>query len=348
MSPVGVDPRHDLVHTPDPGRERWRESYYLQFVDFRHGLGGFHGPGYRPRKGYTGVLHALWGTDHGALIATEKGRYAEHTEVHPVGGFTWDIVEPLKTWRIRFDGRLNVAGQDPAVPVETVVGVADAPGQTVPVSYDLVFERDKPAYFYDENPAWDGLFDGHIDEVGRVTGTLRIGERRYDIDGRGSKDHSWGVRDWSRPLGWRWVDMLFEDGPEVTLWRATFDGVTWLDDGAVYVDGSTAEKITSYAESVAFADRPRADRPAAWEFEIASAGQRLRGRGEMIAVYPLLFGFRTREGSRGTMWNDRTVFRCELEDGRTGFGSAEFQFHAPQDGSRAPRPLLADREPAGS
>jgi hypothetical protein len=345
MSPTDFDPQHDLVHTPDPGRERWRESYYFQFVDFTQKIGGYHGPGYRPVKGYTGVLHLLWGFGQPTLVATEKGTYTTHDAVHPVGGFEWEIIEPLKTWRIRFDGRLNDAGLDPALPVESVVGLADAPGATVDVAYDLIFDRDKPAYLYDENPEWDGLFDGHIDEVGTVKGTLRIGDRTVEVDGRGSKDHSWGVRDWGKPRGWRWVDMLFEEGPELTLWRATFDGRRWLDDGAIYIDGA-AEKITSFAESVTFTDRPRADRPESWEFEVTSANQRLRGRGEMICVAPLLFPFRAADGQRGMLWNDRTVFSCELEDGRRGYGSAEFQFRAPEDGATAPRPLLAEHAPA--
>jgi hypothetical protein len=46
------------------------------------------------------------------------------------------------------------------------------------------------------------------------------------------------------------------------------------------------------------------------------------------------------------LWNDRTVFSCELEDGRRGYGSAEFQFRAPEDGATAPRPLLAEHAPA--
>lgn len=344
MSPTDFDPRHDLVHTPDPGRERWRESYYFQFVDFKHGLGGYHGPGYRPVKGYTGVLHVLWGLGRPTLVATEKGKYTAHDAVHPVGGFQWEILEPLKKWRIRFNGQLNDGGTDPALPVEAVVAVADGPGRKVDVSYDIIFERDKPAYLYDENPEWDGLFDGHIDEVGTVKGTLQLDGETFEIDGRGSKDHSWGVRDWGKPKGWRWIDMLFEDGPELTVWRATFDGHNWLDDGAIYVD-SDAEKITSFAESVQFVPRPRADRPASWEFAIGSANHSIRGRGEMICVAPLLFPFRTSEGTRGMLWNDRTVFSCELEDGRKGYGSAEFQFVAPQDGSKAPRPLLASPAP---
>src|ERR1700749_4443416 len=113
MSPVDFDPNHDYVHTPDPGRERWRESYYFQFIDFKQGIGGYHGPGYRPLKGYSGVLHVLLGLGKPTLVATEKGKPTPQDAFHPVGGFKWDIVEPLKTWRIRFDGRLNDGGRDP-------------------------------------------------------------------------------------------------------------------------------------------------------------------------------------------------------------------------------------------
>jgi hypothetical protein len=347
MSPTDIDPRHDLVHAPDPERERWRESYYFQFVDFRHGVGGYHGPGYRPKKGYSGVLNVLWGLELPTLVATEKGTYENHDAIHPVGGLKWEVVQPLQKWRIRFDGQLNHGGADPAVPVEAVTAVADGPGEKVDASFDLVFERDKPAYLYREDPRWEGLFDGHIDEVGRATGSLRIGERSWDIDGRGAKDHSWGPRDWGKPRGWRWVDMLFGDGPELTVWRATFDGETWLHDGAIYTDAD-AEAVTEFAESLEFAPRPRADRPHAWEFDIRSASHRLSGRAEILRVVPLLFGFRDAEGNRGMLWNDRTVFRCQTDDGRRGYGSAEFQFRAPPDGGRAPRPLVAERAPARS
>src|SRR5206468_2335561 len=97
----------------------------------------------------------------------------------------------------------------------------------------------------------------------------------------------------------------------------------------------------SFAESISFAPRPRADRPDRWEFEIASARHRVAGTAEILRVVPLLFGFRDADGNRGTLWNDRTVFRCRTDDGRTGYGSAEFQFRAPEDGSKAPRPLVA-------
>lgn len=54
MSARPFDPRHDLVHTPAPGRERWRESYYFNAYDHKLGLGVYSSIGYRPSKGYSG------------------------------------------------------------------------------------------------------------------------------------------------------------------------------------------------------------------------------------------------------------------------------------------------------
>jgi hypothetical protein len=318
------DPHHDLVHTPDPGRERWRESYYFQFYDFRHDICGYSSIGYRPSKGYSGSAHALWGRDLPTLVASERGKRTEHVDTHDVAGLRYETLEPFGRWRWSFDGRLNDGGTAVDCDLEAITQVEASSRPAVDVRYDLVFTPDQPAYMYREDPQWDGLFDGHIDEVGTVTGTLTVGERTYEIDGRGSKDHSWGVRDWTRPKGWRWIDILFEDGPEATLWRSTFDGENWIQDGAIYADG-TAETITGFDEAITYAAREPADRPATWDFRMGSGSHELRGRAEILRVVPLRFPYRAADGSKRIMWNDRTNFRCEMEDGRVGFGSAEFQ-----------------------
>jgi hypothetical protein len=339
MSAPAVDPVHDRFHVPDPGRERWRESFYFNFYDFRHGVGGYSSVGYRPAKGSYGSMQVVWGLGRTALGASEYGRYDEHDDHRAVAGLTYAPRSPLGAWDVVFDGKLNDAGADVAGDAEAMAPVGKSPCLAVDVSYNLTFTPDQPAYLYAENPEWDGLFDGHLDEVGRVTGTLTIDGKTYDIDGRGAKDHSWGVRDWAKPKGWRWADLLFETGPQVTLWRATFDGTRWLQDGAVYADGEV-HPLTSFRESVTFAERPRADRPASWAFDIGAGKHRLRGRAEILNAMPLLFGIRDEHGERATMWNDRTVYRCELDDGRVGVGSAEFQFRA-TDAGKAPRPLVA-------
>lgn len=319
-----VERRHDLVHPPDPERERWRESYYFSFYDFRLGLGGYSSIGYRPSKGYSGSAHVLWGPERRTLVASEKGQTEGHDDEHLVAGLSYGVEDPFGPWSWKFDGRLNDGGSEVDCDLDAVGPVDESDSPSVDVTYDLTFTPDQPVYMYEENPEWDGLFDGHVDEVGRVTGSVKIGDSEVEVDGRGSKDHSWGVRDWSRPKGWRWIDILFEEGPEATLWRATFDGERWLQDGAIYGDGS-AEPVTGFEEAIGYAPRPPADRPATWDFTIESGSRRLEGRAEILRCVPLRFPIRDAAGNKVIMWNDRTNFRCELEDGRTGIGSAEFQ-----------------------
>jgi hypothetical protein len=339
MSAPAVDPRHDRFHVPDPGRERWRESFYFNFYDVRHNIGGYSSVGYRPAKGSFGSMQVVWGEGLATLGASEYGNYVAHEDHREVAGLLYAPVSELGPWRVTFDGQLNDAGSDVAGDQAAMAPTVKSPCLSVDVSYDLVFTPDQPAYLYAENPEWDGLFDGHLDEVGRVTGTLTVDGATFEIDARGAKDHSWGVRDWAKPKGWRWADMLFEEGSQVTLWRATFDGVRWLQDGAVY-DGGEVFPLERFSEAVTFADRPRADRPAIWEFDLGAGPHRLRGRAEILNAMPLLFGITDEQGKRATMWNDRTVYRVELDDGRVGHGSAEFQFRAPADGP-APRPLIS-------
>lgn len=322
--PQTVEPRHDLVHPPDPERERWRESYYFSFYDFNLGLGGYSSIGYRPSKGYSGSSHVLWGPDRPTLVASEKGQHESHDDKHEVAGLTYRAKEPFGDWSWAFSGRLNDGGTDVDCDLEAIRGVEESARPSVEVEYDLTFAPDQPVYMYAENPEWDGLFDGHLDEVGRVTGSVRIGAEVHEIDGRGSKDHSWGVRDWTRPKGWRWIDILFEEGPEVTLWRTTFDGKRWIQDGAVYANG-VAEPVIDFEEQIGYAARPPADRPATWTFTIGSEGHRLAGEAEILRCVPLRFPIRDADGTKRIMWNDRTNFRCRLEDGRVGVGSGEFQ-----------------------
>jgi hypothetical protein len=339
MSAHPFDPRHDLVHTPDLTRERWRESYYFNFYDAKLGLGVYSSIGYRPLKGHSGALHAVWGPARPTLVATERDKSEVHDDTHLVTGLSYAALEPLGAWRIAFDGALNDAGSDVVVGLDAMQPVADSPLPGVPVTYELTFTPDQPAYKYREDPEWDGLFDGHVDEVGRVTGTITVDGETHAFDGRGCKDHSWGVRDWARPKGWRWADMLFEEGPEVSFWRVTFDGTRWIHDGCVYADGAT-EPVLDFEETLTFAPRERADRPAEWAFRLTTEKRELRGRAEILRVVPLLFPIRDEHGVKATMWNDRTVYRLELDDGRVGVGSAEFQFRVPAEGP-VPHPLVA-------
>ena len=58
---------------------------------------------------------------------------------------------------------------------------------------DVVFEATTPPEYppADDSP---GMFAGHLDQHGRVTGSLRVGGDRYAVDCGSVRDRSWGPR----------------------------------------------------------------------------------------------------------------------------------------------------------
>ncbi|MGH8992135.1 MAG: DUF7064 domain-containing protein [Acidimicrobiia bacterium] len=71
----------------------------------------------------------------------------------------------------------------------------------------------------------------HWEASGRVTGTVRIGDRRYDVDGLHHRDHSWGTRKWNTIRTHRWVAGTL--GPDLS-----FMGLSWLaNDGSLVTEG---------------------------------------------------------------------------------------------------------------
>jgi hypothetical protein len=311
-------PEDDRAHTPND-EPRWRESYYFSFFDFKHQIGGFSSIGKRPIKGYSGSINAIWGPNIPTYVASERGRFETHADEFAVAGLRYVKQEALGPWRVQFDGRMNHGGTGRACDLEAVTQAEQFEGPSVAVSYDLQFTP-SAAYLYNERPEWNGLFDGHVDELGAMKGTLVIDGETFKIDARGSKDHSWGARDWSKPQAWRWVDVLFDEGPEVALWRATFDGSTWIDDGAIF-DGPVASGVQRFEETLVTELIGDMQRPKDHKFSIVSADARLGADGDVVRIIPLTFG----DGNGRIMWNDRSLVRCATHDGRVGWAGVEFQ-----------------------
>lgn len=305
----------DRLHVP-ADHKGWRESYYFSFYDDAAELGGFTSIGRRPAPGHIGSINVVWGPDRPTLVASELDRSEGHGLPYRVLGLTYDCETPFGTWRLRFDGSLNDGGTeilcDPAA-------VAAAGPDGVAVSYDLEFIPDSPAYSYDQRPEWKPLFTGHVDQTGVVRGTVTIDGVTTRIDGRGGKDHSWGVRDWFAPSQWRWVDLVTSDGlTELALWRATFDGESWVGDGALFGDGST-HALTALAEDYDTTERAVKPMPARWSVTASTETDELSFAGDVVRVCPVIFG-----GGRYRSWNDRVLVVGQTGDGRSAWANVEF------------------------
>lgn len=104
------------------------------------------------------------------------------------------------------------------------------------------FEALHPPYAYGFHP--DGCPDyaatDRIEQAGKVTGTLRIGDRSIGFNSLGARDHSWGTRDWHTPQHWKWVHAQAGDDLCVHFWQFQARGITELR-GYVLRDGRMAE-----------------------------------------------------------------------------------------------------------
>lgn len=85
----------------------------------------------------------------------------------------------------------------------------------------------------------------HFESSGRITGTVELGDRTYEVDGLCHRERSWGLRRWDTLLNHRWIPGTV--GPELSFgsiaWHAV-DG-TIRQYGYVVRDGEVvrAEEV---------------------------------------------------------------------------------------------------------
>jgi hypothetical protein len=195
----------------------WRESFYFAFMDQEAGLGAYMSLGEKPLSGRGGYICTIW---HEELIAETRIDAMRRTELeHACGGMDYRLEAPTGRWAVRYEATVPVLGPRG----REYVGSLSPEGslRRVEVAMDLRFEPLTPAYAYRKSPVWARLFDGHVEQSGRFVGEARVDGRTYEIDSLGSRDHSWGPRDWAHPLGWTFASMSFAQGPAfVSLWAA--------------------------------------------------------------------------------------------------------------------------------
>jgi hypothetical protein len=129
------------------------------------------------------------------------------------------MMEAEKRWRMEFDGTMpRMVGGEP-VPVK--------------VGFDLQFESLNPMFDYRESVDEVGeamskdVAAEHLEQFGRATGTLTVGEESFGISGLGERDHSWGVRDWNAPKMWIWLTAQFSGSLAFNVTKLFEEGERW-------------------------------------------------------------------------------------------------------------------------
>ena len=217
-SAVPASPADEQRHTPTD-ETLWSESWYLDFFDAEQGIGGY------VRLGLYPGLRTAW---YWACVVGPDRQLATVID-HDVA------IPPGRSHEIRTEGlwadytvetalgHVSVGVEAFAVGVDDPAEVyGDLRGDRVPLGFDLEWETDGASFGY------PGVTRYEI--PCRVHGEVLVGAERFEIDGFGQRDHSWGVRDWWS-YGWSWTAGRLDDGTR-------FHGVdVRIGDDALYGTG---------------------------------------------------------------------------------------------------------------
>ncbi len=202
-------PGHDYAH-PVESDTAWSESYYFNAYDPASDSGFFTRIGIRPNEGTMDVGFSLWLP--GGELAEYRHVVGQHEMVGPplqVGGVRYELLEPMRSWRIVADAEAE------ARPCRLAAGAAHPVHLTVDVRFDALSppvgtdgqRADGPRT--DQASAATGTTGkGHLEQAGRWTGSVTVdGATQVWSDAHGNRDRSWGPRRWDGPPMWRWFSI---------------------------------------------------------------------------------------------------------------------------------------------
>ncbi len=182
----------ELMH-PVGDHPAWSESYYFNFVDPASGIGMFTRMGFRPGSGWADGLHVVYLP--GKRVAFTYGRrdiggdLAQYDGDLAAGNLRLTCDAPHKTWRVAYQG----SAQDIDDGRILLTRSKERPdGWFTPAELDMQVTF---ACITDPHYAARGEH-GHFEQAGHVTGTIRLGDETFSVDGYGVRDKSWGPRDW--------------------------------------------------------------------------------------------------------------------------------------------------------
>lgn len=320
-APAADEAFHELESDP-----RARESVYLNVQDPASGLALVASLGVR-RAGRGEALLAMALPDGRLLCGLELGTARRVHDSVSVGGMRYAWQGP----QVRFEGALapHEAGGFPPGPIPLLL----AP-RTARVRLELSFLPTTPAVDLCDGlalhtlAALRSLGAHHVEQSGVWRGTLDVDGRRVAIDGTGSRDHSWGLRDWEDVDYWRLFTLRFGDDFAVHAMALGVRGVR-VEGGFVWRHGRL-ERVTRVDHVT---QRDAQGRVRSLEVELRTAGGvlRLQGTPERTIGLPVQLESRPLRLLRGRPYRLMLHEHYTLWEtgGRRGRGIAEYAGRAP-------------------
>ncbi|MCX2931937.1 hypothetical protein ORI20_16765 [Mycobacterium sp. CVI_P3] len=195
-------PDDDLVHNAD-GDPAFQDSHWLMWYDTDHGIGGFHRLGVNPARESAAFMCG---------VVTRAGDRFRALD--------WSVPWAAST------GRGYVVSDAQRLILDD--GLWQLKVRDRECDADLIWHGWGPMLFYGAQATTS---TAHYEGAGTVTGTVRLGSDRYEVNALAFRDRSWGPRDYLAVLAHRWFAGTF--GADLSFSAMTI----LLPDGHLHRDG---------------------------------------------------------------------------------------------------------------
>lgn len=313
-----LEPADEYLHPLGP-EPTFNESMYFNVYDPATDLGGFFRLGNRANEGRGEMTCCLYLPDRSAAFAFARPEVTTN-DAFDAAGMRFEVVRPFEELTVRFAGEVLLLA-DPLVLADPREAYTTSPRADVTV--ELTYRGIAPPVGGEptvptERPG-EEFARGHYEQLVGARGTITVGERRWQIDGWGLRDHSWGPRTWQAPWYYRWlVGCGGEDiGFMVSrIARRDSDGVR---AGFVW-DGSEVHGIGHCTVETRWAD---GHYQQTVEARLEGRERRWHLQGEVLSMVPLR---NRRDGMVTRIAEGLTRWTLTPEDGepRTAWGLSEY------------------------
>lgn len=223
---------------PFPDIPNWSENFLLAGDDPKAGVGFWLHCG-RWRKDLNMFRETiLVRLPDGTVAASRAIGNARSDKMGPGGPhYAIRVIEPGRKFTYSYNGGVR------RVPAQSMRNALVGEGPRTPMTYELTFESSADIWdLHKVGGLQDFLPAGHIEQIGRVTGWLKVGDDRWEIDTVANRDHSLGARDNKDLLNHQWHQGYFENGISFLL----FDAMTRHDGKVVFSEAAVYEGDTLY------------------------------------------------------------------------------------------------------
>ena len=207
---VRLEPHDEYTHEVGP-ESNFNESMYFNVFDPTDHVGGFFRIGNRPNEG-TGEMTCCVYLPDGRVGFMFKRPEVTSNEAFDSAGMRFECIEPFEHLEVSYEGKLVIL-DDPLQMANPKEAFTENPYEQadIKITYTRVSEMFGGEPDESHEKPGEEFAKAHYEQLVAGSGSIRVGDDEFEINGYGLRDHSWGPRFWQAPFYYRWLTANFGD-----------------------------------------------------------------------------------------------------------------------------------------